>query len=408
MRFWPLKLAFRYLFPRQRWGTFFTWISILGITIGVALLTVVLSIMNGFDKNIAQKLMQINGPIKILASKPIYTLDQLSREICKVKHVEAITPFVQGVCLLQHQNHVAFPKCIGLDVDTATSVLPLQSFLQKGNLLDLKESVFISSALANDLRLSLGDTFEVYSPLSLEAIKNDEIILPQTVTVGGIFKTGWAEIDRDTLLLPLHKLQELYGLNDQVHGFSLMVDDKFLASTRHNLNEILPAGIHAYTWNELNEDFLYILKLEKLMCFFVLLFIVAVAAFSMSSGLMTAVIRKQREISLLKIWGASRYQIASIFCLQSFFLGILGLLSGFLIAGITLHYRNAILQCLTGWIFPKDMLWNFYDVEMLPVAYCYQDFIAIAIFSILITFIASLLPILRAIRLHIIQGLRSE
>ncbi len=232
------------------------------------------------------------------------------------------------------------------------------------------------------------------------------MILPQEIEVAGYFKTDWAEIDRDTIFFPMELLQEAYGMDGMVHGFSLNVEDRHLRSVCDALNSWLPGTMHAYTWQELNEDFLHVLKMEKAMSFFVLLAIVFVAAITISSGLMTSVVRKQREISLFLHWGASRLQIMQLFCYQSLMLGALGVVLGLMFAKIVLYYRNVIVQYLTGWFIPEDALWNFYNFEQLPAVWCWKDVSLILVFSLMVTLLASLLPAWKATRTTIIEGLR--
>ena len=380
--------------------------SAAGIAAGVALLQVILSIMNGFDTHIAEKLIQINGAIKIISTRPILQDESFMERIRQLPHMKAITPYVAGIAMMQFGDRVALPKCLGLDVVSATSVLPLEQFLTKGKLEGLRDGAWVSEALARECGLEIGDTFELYSPLALEAMKREEWVLPREVIVKGFFKTGWAEMDRSTVLVPLPLLQELYGLSDSVHGFSVEADRNRLGAVCREINALLPPGLVAYTWNTLNADFLYILKLEKAMCFFVLLFVVAVAAFSMSSGLMSSVVRKQRELALLRTWGASRSDISLLFCLQSILLGLLGIVVGFAGAAIILYERNAIVRGLTGWLLPKDALWNFYDVETLPAVCCWQDAAWITLLTLAITLLASLLPIWRMYKLPLVQSLR--
>ena len=403
---WVFLLAWRYLFPKKRFGTFFTWMSTIGIAAGVALLMIVLSIMNGFDSHIAEKLIQINGAIKILSRRPIAKDEVFLQDIRRLPHVKAMTPYVTGIAMMQVGDRVALPKCLGLEVASAASVLPLERFLTKGSLEGLKDGAWVSEALAHECGLGIGDTFELYSPLALEAMRKEELLLPREVTVAGLFKTGWAEADRSTVLLPLELSQELYALSDNVHGFSVEADRKYLGEVCRAINNLLPPGLVAYTWNTLNADFLYILKLEKAMCFFVLLFVVAVAAFSMTGGLMSAVVRKRRELSLLRTWGATRTDLSLLFGLQSLLLGFLGLLTGFASAAVILHERNAIVRGLTGWLLPKDALWNFYDVETLPAVWSRQDMLWIALLTLVMTLLASLLPIGRMYRLPLVQSLR--
>lgn len=408
MQSWVVALAFKYLFPKGRWGTFFTWVSIVGVSAGVALLTVVLSIMNGFDKNIAEKLVQVNGSVKVLSNQPIRDYKGWLKMIQETSHVDAVTPFIHGVALVQKGNHVAFPKCLGVDPASAHHVFPLDKFSTQKDCVQLKKDAWVSPQIARDLNLAVGETFDLYSPLSLESIKNDEIILPQEVCVENIFQTEWGEVDRDTVIFPLEYLQEAYGLEGCIHGFSLKVDKEHIEEVCKALNAQLPTKLRSYAWYELNEDFLYVLKMEKSMCFFVLLFVIAIAAFSMSSGLTFSVVRKQREISLLRSWGASRKAIVQLFCLQSVILSFLGVCIGLGVAGILLYYRNEIVHVLTGWFIPKNALWNFYNVEKLPMAFSGTDVGAIVVFTFVITFFAGLLPAFKAAKIPVMKGLRRE
>lgn len=404
---WTLKLAWRYLFPQGRCGTFFTWVSVLGICLGVVVLSVVQCVMNGFDKNIQEKLVQLNGDVKVVSSGlvDIAIQDDLKR----VRGVEAVSPFVQGVALVQHKQFVQFPKCLGVDLDSIQSVLPLERFVKEGQLQDLKHGIFLTRPLAHALNIKVGDTLDLYSPLSLEAIKQDEIILPQELCVVGILESGWAEFDRDGLVCSLETLQSLYGLQNEVHGFSLKARPATsLKVLTEELNKTLPPSLSAYTWFDFNADFLYVLKLEKTMSFFVLLFIVLVAAFSMSSGLMTSVMRKIREIALLRLWGAKSRHIVAIFFWQACILGILGILLGFTVSGLVLVFRNHIVKFLTGWILPQNLLWDFYSFAELPVAYDWKDFVVIGLVTFVITLFASVLPALRANKFSMSKGLRCE
>jgi len=408
MRLWIFKLSFRYLFPKHRWGTFFTWCSIFGIAAGVVLLCVVLSIMSGFDENISTKLIQVNGPIKILSNTTIADYESLANKIKAIPQVKGVTPFIQGIALIQNHHNIAFPKCLGVDHDTVNDVIPLKSFLVEKKSSSLLNGAIVSTSLTQELKLKTGKIFNLYSPLALEAINNDEIILPQEIKVIGTFRTGWAEVDRNTIIFPIEILQEAYGMKGLVHGFCVNANKDDIPTVCKALNKSLPDSMHAYAWNEINKDFLYILRMEKTMCFFVLLFVVIIAAFSISSGLMFSVVRKQREISLLRTWGASRKEIITLFCLQSVFLSFMGITLGIISSLIILDHRNDIVNFLTGWFLPQNALWNFYDFEQLPAAYCLSDFMSVVIFTFIITLLASFFPALKATYTPIVRGLQRE
>ena len=395
---WRISLAFKYLFPRKI--SFFTAISILGISIGVMVLIVVNGIMSGFGKEIQTKLMQINGSVKILSKDGIINdFCQLENELQQLNNVTAITKFANGVVFVQHEKYVWFPKILGVDINTISNVIPIKSFIKLGNLNALdNNSVILSSSLANTLGAKIGSKIDVYSPLMMEALTNEELLLPQELNVIAIFETGWAEVDKDTIICSLQSMQQLYGLNKGIHGFMLNVSgsNNQLANFCQNLNNKLPKNLKAYSWMDINEDFLYVLKLEKTMSLFVVIFVVVIAAFSISSGLMTSVVRKSREIALLQILGASKSDIIIIFLTKALILSTIGSLIGST-AGITLlATRNQIMQILMNYVLPQDVLWKFYSFANLPAYYTSITIIVISITTVSITLLAAIIPALKA------------
>lgn len=406
---WPLFLALKYLFPSGKGLTFFTFISILGVALGVMVLVVVQSVMNGFHHLIEEKIVQLNGDIKILSPAIIEDAESLQKELQAIQGVKGLTPFVHGIALVQHNEYVQFPKILGVDLSSVEKVLPLSKFIKMGSLTALSKGFFFSRPLAQSLDVALEEKVDVYSPLMLEALKKDEILLPIEIPIVGIFETGWADADRDTAICSLETLQHLYGLGKGIHGFSIKLEPGLDPHQfAQMLKQRLPDPLRAYSWLELNEDLFYVLRLEKTMMFFVVFFVILVAAFSISSGLMTFVVRKKREIGLLAVFGATRKEIVQIFCFQSLIIGVSGVILGIMGGLSALCFRNQVMALLSKWFLPKDLLWKFYSFAHLPVYYKIADFMIIAIATLLIAFCASLLPAWRASRLTLASNLRGE
>ncbi len=404
---WSFYLALRYLFPKGKCASFFTLLSILGIALGVTVLWVVPSVINGFGYQIRQKLVEINGHIQITSPELIGNVEALEHKLKTIKGIKGITPFALGMTLVQHNNLVAFPWIRGIEFNKALSVLPLKQFLKAGS---FSGGILLSHSLAESLSVKIGDYLDVYSPLMLGALKRDEVLLPKECKVVGIFETGWAEVDRQTLLCDLQIVQELYGLGKSVHGFALSIDDKKFSvqGICEDVNRLLSPPLKASSWLELNEDLLFVLQMEKTMMLFVILFIVLVASFSVSSGLMISVVRKKREIALLTLLGAEKIKIVSIFIWQSFILGVLGIIFGFAFGAIALAFRNNILAFLSHWFLPKDMLWNFYSFAQLPAKSTAGDALIIALTTLCIAVSAALIPAWHASRLKSSEVLRGE
>jgi lipoprotein-releasing system permease protein len=405
---WSLRLALKYLFPTGRRLSFFTVLSVVGMALGVAVLWVVQSVINGFGHQIREKLVEINGPIQVVSTEPLENVEAVQAQMLSVGGLRSVVPFVAGMTMIQSKDRIAFPWVRGVEIQRCEEVFAFGKFIKKGGWEE--GCVLLSRSLADALSVDVGDEVDIYSPLMLNAIGRDEILLPTEHRVSGIFETGWADVDKQTILCDLETAQEVYGLGNAVHGIAASVDDSktSVSAACGALNRILPPPLRARTWMEVNEDLLFVLRMEKTMMLFVVLFIVLVAAFSISSGLITTVVRKRREIALLTIMGAGRKQLMSIFAWQSTILGLLGIALGFVGGSIALLLRNDILEVLSRCVLPKDMLWNFYSFAQLPSRCSARDAVVIAVSTLAMALGASIIPAWKAGRLRSTEVLRGD
>ncbi|MSU69234.1 MAG: ABC transporter permease [Opitutaceae bacterium] len=407
---WYLYLALKQLFPTGRKFPFFTAISILGVALGVALMVVSTSVMGGFGHEIRRMIVDTQGDVQVRAQGVIGNPAELQARLAKVPGVVATTPFAEGVVMLQFQNKPAFPAMQGVDLNRVTGVIPLERYLRGGSLNDLDDDgIILSRQLAYSLGASLGDKVEVYSPLMLEKAKNEVALLPRALRVTAIFEIGHQQLDSSLVLVTLRTMQDLYGLAGGVHGINVKIAagvDADMVATR--INAGLPPAARARSWKELNEDFLFILQLEQNMIFFLLTFIIIVAAFSVTSSLLIAVVRKTREIGLLGALGGKPRHVAACFCLQGFLIGLGGTMAGLALGFGTLHFRNDIVHLFTRLTRSQDVLTRFYQFSQLP-SFPQPAYIgAIVVCSIVISTLAGMLPAWRAARLKPVEALRSE
>lgn len=407
---WYLYIALKQLFPTGKRISFFSAMSILGVTLGVAVLVIVQSVMNGFGEEIRSKIVDTSGQVRVESGEIIYNQKQLLSLLRDEPEVIGATPYAEGVVMLQHVNRPAFPFVRGIDPETVEEVIPIGRFLLGGNLDDLDdESIFISSQLAAQLGVSKGSTVDVYTPLLLDHIKEGEVLLPRSLEVAGIFETGYGAVDANTIVITLRLMQELYGLGNGVHGLSLRLDKGADPdSVAADLNKVLPPPAKAYSWLDINRDLLFVLQLEKTVMFFIILFIILVASFSIASSLLTSVVRKTREIGLLGALGGRPWQSAAIFCLQGFLIGFVGTVLGMAFSVLMLTYRNEIVHTFARWTESEAALIRFYQFVNLPVHYSAKDIVLIIVFTLLISTLAGLIPAWRAARLKPSEALRNE
>lgn len=420
---WYLYLAFKQLFPAGRKVSFFLVLSVVGVSLGVCLLVVVLTVMNGFQKEIRDKIVETSGDIRVEDRSVIYDYERLMEAIKDVEYkgkkvVKAVSPYAYGFVMVQNRNVPVFPAIRGVDVNLEEEVIAFDKFLKSGSIEDLDDdSVIISSGLARKIGAFRGDILEVISPLIMEKFKQDEIMLPRELRVVGVFETGWTVIDNNTLFCTLSLMQEFYGLDDGVHGITVRLKEGYeeevdLITARINeeisIRDDLPLGARAFSWLDLNRDFLFVLQLEKSVMFFLLLFVVLVSAFAITSTLLITVVRKTKEIGLLGAMGATPRGLVACFTWQGFIIGAVGTLFGMIAAALALAYRNQIVHFVASIFNKEETLIRFYQFTHLPAHYQRSDLVIIVISAMVISTLAGLIPAFRASQLRPANALRSE
>ncbi|MBI5769735.1 MAG: ABC transporter permease [Verrucomicrobia bacterium] len=407
---WYLYLALKQLFPSGRKFPFFTAISVLGVALGVALLVVVTSVMGGFGHEIRRMIVDTEGEVQVRASGYLADYRGVIQRIVSVPGVTAATPYATGPVAVVYKQRPAYPLLRGLDLATIDKVANLARFVHGGRLDDLDDdAVILSAQLASSLGAFVGDTLEVYSPLIFEKLKNDEVFLPRELKIVGVLEIGHQQLDSNTLYCTLRAAQDLYGLGPAAHGINVRLkpgvnEDEAVAL----INAAVPRGVRAHSWQDSFSDFLWVLNLEKGMIFFLLLFVVIVAAFSVTSSLLISVVRKTREIGLLGALGGAPRHVAACFCAQGLFIGVFGTLLGLALGFGALAVRNDIVLAIARVTQRQEVLQRFYQFKQLPAHTSVNEVMLIVGLTIVISTLAGLLPAWRAARLKPVEALRSE
>lgn len=406
---WPVYLALKQLFPTGR-VSFFTLVSVVGVGLGVALMLVSTSVMGGFGHQVERMIIDTQGEVQVRASGLLVPDAAFEQKLASVPGVAAFAPFAQGIVMIDHANHPALPLIQGYDFDRMKQVIPIERYIVGGSIADLDDdSVILSVVLADSLDVRIGDTVSVYTPLMLKRANMKELLLPREVRVAGIFRIGHQQLDASTVLCSLRLMQDLYGLRNQVHGYNVRLkpgaspDD-----VAEQLNAALPFGVRAMTWFESNADFQAVLSFERNMIFFLLTFIIIVAAFSITSSLLVTVVRKTREIGLLGAMGGRARDVAICFCVQGLLVGLAGTIVGLLGGRVLLYYRNDIVHLIAKATMGRETFVKFYQFSDLPAYTASKDVILIIVFSVIASTLAGLIPAWRAARLKPVEALRSE
>ena len=422
-----LFLALRYLRPKRTFVSVITLISVMGVMLGVAVLIIVISVMTGFDQQLREKILGFSAHIRIHKfEEAVADYEALARVVGSNQHVKAVAPFILGPVIVKTQPAngkplIAAPFLRGIDPALEKNVSSLTTNLIAGDLVLEDEDIIVGSEFAHNLRLSVGDRVAIYSPRTVDEMERvlrevkegkrkefDELVLPDDYTVRGIFDVGYHEYNANVIVASIQSAQDLYKLPGKVHGLWVMLHDPFaVVQTQQELRRQLDPDFEIAVWSD-NNLFLTTVAVEKNVMFFILFFIVIVAAFSIMNSQITFVVQKTREIGLMKALGAARGQIMWLFLGQSLVVGSVGVLAGLGLGTLMLTYRNEFLGFLrttTGLqIFPAE-IYGFYELPALTKA---PDVAIICVVAVIICGLAGLVPAWNAGRLKPVEALRHE
>jgi lipoprotein-releasing system permease protein len=394
----------------RRLGSVFFFLSVLGVALGVAVLVIVQSVMGGFGMVHRERIVDTSGHIDVSeGGYPFEEAFTLAEKISDREDVVHVTPYAKGFVMARARNIPVFPAVYGLAYDTQP-VFAVGDYLVAGSLDELyDDTILISQGLSRQLGVWVGSEIEVFSPVMIDRLQENEMVLPLTFTVAGVYNIEWNQEFLPGVVCTLRTMQDLYGLGDSVHGIAVRLNDganEFAAALQ--MQESLGPAFMVQTWKERWADFLWVLDLEKTMMLFLNLFIVAVAVFAIAIAQLLTVVRKTREIGLLAVVGGSRRGVLGIYCFQGFFIGLLGALLGIGLAVLFLSFRDPIIQGLAAVSGTRDTLIKYYYFAYLPVQYNAGEILRIGILAVMLATLASLLPAWRAARLRPAETLRIE
>ncbi len=402
-----LFLALKYLRPKRTFVSVITVISVLGVMLGVAVLIIVLSVMNGFDRMWRDKILSFNSHVTLSSPYAIEEYLELIERIESVEGVRAAAPFLQGLVFIQHRERIHTPLLRGVDPEFESRVSRVPEFMIHGDFDLTYEELVLGRDLAVQMGVQIGDSVLVYSPQSF--LSADEIRLPEELVVSGIYEIGMWDFDMGYALTSLGMARELYGIERGVHGIQIMTHDPYRAHiVAEALKNELGIQYEIRTWMELNRQLFAALRVEKNMMFFLLIFITIVAAFGITNTLITLTIQKTREIGLLKSLGFSSGQIMRVFYWQGWIEGLLGTILGIGTGLLVLRYRNDMMHALSsrfGWeLFPKEL----YHLSEIPAITSVTDLGIVVIAVLVICTLAGIVPAYRAASLDPARALRNE
>ena len=392
---------------KSKFVSIITVISICGVLIGVAALTFVLSMMNGFEKEVRSRIIGTTAHINILSvdGEGIEDYASIIPSLKQNKHVLEVAPFIYSKAAIASQKSSDGIVVRGIIPQEETLVTNIKETITAGSLdLEKKEELLgiaLGTSLADRLGVVIGDVVIIFSLKEGPFGSEWTAPLATKFKVRALFETGMYEYDASLAYISLESAQKLFNLGEKVTGLQVKIDDFYKAGKiAEEISKNLSYRFYATDWMHMHKNLFSWMALEKYAMFIVLSLIVAVAAFNIISTLIMVVIEKRKEIGILKSIGATSTSIMKIFMFEGLVVGIIGTILGGAL-GFILCWVQKSFKIIS---LPAEI----YFINTLPIDMRFFDFALVSVSAILITFLATLYPARRASQLTPVEAIRYE
>lgn len=402
-------IARRYLFAKHKINfiTIISYLSITGITIGVAALIVVLSVFNGFSNLVTSYLISFDPHIRIEAVSEAAQkeLPQLQTSLAK-ESLQYVTPYVKGKIVVVNGNLNQVVELKGIDFTDEKVTENFEGKMLLGDILPQQSTgtseILIGAYLADRMQAAIGDTLSIISPSSVEkAIASFSLPKIYKVVIKGIFLSNNNEYDASLIFCPLPEAQNILSYKNSLQGIEIkLVDEQDAFPLKEKLQARLSDEFIVSTWYDFHKDLYSVMNIERWVAYALLMMIIAVAVFNILGSLSMSVLEKRRDIGILKVKGATEASIKKIFLLQGFYVGIIGTLAGFAL-GLLVYYLQTTYK-----LYPLNPLE--YKIDAIPMNLRLTDFFAVGGASILLSTFAALLPAKKASEINPVEAIKWE
>jgi len=404
MKYITVYLAYKYLKSKKnsRFTSIISKSSIIGISLGIAAIIIVMSIMNGFHNEMRNKILSMVS--HVIVTQNNYELkdwDKLKFKIDRNNLVAASAPYVEGQAMISYGGNVHGIQLKGIIPEYEKEVTSLSNNIIKGELNKIGNNPYqisIGSDLAKKMNLNIGDKLTLIIPRANSTLIG---IVPRfkRFEVSSIFEFGMHQYDKDLVFIDIEEAQKLYEMDNYVSGLRLKLFDLFKSPIMSSIirTEISPEYI-VIDWTMMNKNFFKALQMEKTMLMLLMLLIVLVATFNIISSLFMVVSEKKSDIAILKTIGMSSKKIMAIFIFQGCFLGVIGIALGIILGCIFCYNIDLIVEFIELILGYSILDSDIYMISKVPAEIRIFDIIFISSISFIFSLLATLYPSINASR----------
>ena len=410
------KIAFRYLGAKKRgFGSVISWVSLIGIMLGVATLIVVMSVMGGFHDTLLGRIIGMNGHVVVYhqdgaISDYDFLIDKMKQNKVVTTHTTSIVPVAEGQVMATAGGNNTGAMIRGIRMSDLEKKTNSGTRIYGKPLNAIQDGELVAGAsLTRNLRVTMGDNISLVSANAATPTPFGSMPRIMAYPVMSSFFMGMYEYDSGYIFMPLETAQKYLNIGNAVTHIDLFLENpEDTSAVQESLQELLPDGFVVRDWRELNRGFVGALQVESNVMFLILMLIVIVAAFNIISSLVMLVKDKNKDIAVLRTFGVSRKSMMRIFILSGTSIGVIGTFFGTIFGVLIAIYIEPIrqfIQMLTGRdLFPAEL----YYLSELPSKLELSSVAGIAILAITLSFLATLYPAWKAANTDPVEVLRNE
>ena len=410
------KIAFRYLGAKKRgFGSVISWVSLIGIMLGVATLIVVMSVMGGFHDTLLGRIVGMNGHVVVYhqdgaISDFDFLIDKMKQNKAVAQRVVSIVPIAEGQVMATANGNNTGAMLRGIRMSDLAAKTQTGTRIYGKDLTAITDGELVAGAsLTRALRVGMGDNISLVSANNATPTPFGSMPRIMSYPVMSSFFMGMYEYDSGYIFMPLETAQKYLNIGNSVTHIDLFLDNpEDTTAVVESLARLLPDGFVVRDWRDLNRGFVGALQVESNVMFLILMLIVIVAAFNIVSSLVMLVKDKNKDIAVLRTFGVSRMSMMKIFILSGTSIGVIGAFFGTIFGVLVAIYIEPIRQFFQ-WITGRDLFpAELYYLSELPSKLVWTDVLGIALIAVLLAFLATLYPAWKAANTDPVEVLRNE